>query len=246
MSVKRPFVLTIGGFDPSAGAGVLADIKTFEQHKVYGMAVNTANTIQTEDAFFASEAIASTSIIKQLRVLTDNYCFKAVKIGWLPSLELINLVAEVFKETSVKIIWDPILKATSGFDLSHNREQLIEKLKLIDIITPNWQEARVISGETEIISAMQTLSKQCAIYLKGGHNIQAPGRDFLFINQEKVNYKPQGSQVSDKHGSGCVFSSALASNLALGYSLKKSCLNSKQYTTALLESNTSLLGYHKK
>ena len=95
MSKKVPFVLSIAGFDPSAGAGVLADVKTFEQHRVYGFAINTGNTIQTENKFFEMQWTDLAFVLKSLEKLFNNYTIKAVKIGIVPSLEYLKEI--VFK-----------------------------------------------------------------------------------------------------------------------------------------------------
>ena len=90
MQESRPFVLTIAGFDPSGGAGVLADAKTFEQHRVYGFAVNTGNTIQTENEFYEMQWTDIDFILKSLDKLLQNYTVKAVKIGIVPSLDYLK------------------------------------------------------------------------------------------------------------------------------------------------------------
>ena len=92
MSANRPIVLTIAGFDPSGGAGILADVKTFEQHRVYGFAINTGNTIQTENEFFEMQWTDLNFVLKSLEKLFDNYSIKAVKIGIVPSLEYLKQI----------------------------------------------------------------------------------------------------------------------------------------------------------
>src|SRR6218665_1217381 len=118
MSENRPFVLTIAGLDPSGGAGILADIKTFEQHKVSGFAIVTANTIQTENEFHKIEWIDISFVIRSIEVLFQNYKISAVKIGIVPSLSYLNRILSTIKLVSpnTKIVWDPVLKSTTEFD----------------------------------------------------------------------------------------------------------------------------------
>src|SRR6187431_1237109 len=118
MSKNRPIVLTIAGFDPSGGAGVLADIKTFEQHKVYGFAINTANTIQTENEFHKIEWATIDFVLESITTLLGNYAVNAVKIGIVPSLDYLSKIVFCLKyhSSNIKIIWDPILKSSTEFD----------------------------------------------------------------------------------------------------------------------------------
>ena len=132
MSENRSFVLTIAGFDPSGGAGVLADIKTFEQHHVYGFAVNTGNTIQTENQFFEMEWTDQAYVLKTLDKLFKNYSIKAVKIGIVPSLDYLKDIVFAIKKLSpkTKIVWDTVLKSTTEFPfiIIDNQAVLIEIL----------------------------------------------------------------------------------------------------------------------
>ena len=135
MKYNRPIVISIAGFDPSGGAGVLADVKTFEQHKVYGFGINTANTIQTEDQFVAIEWTTIEFVLQSIETLFDSYEIKAVKIGIIPSLEYLKSIVFLIKRLSpkTKIIWDTVLKSTTEFDFLNiqNQNDLIIILKEI-------------------------------------------------------------------------------------------------------------------
>lgn len=246
MSSKRKYILTIGGFDPSGGAGVLADIKTFEQHRLVGMAVNTANTVQTENRFESVNWLPKGLILEQLDLLLQQYRFDYLKIGLIPSIDLIPEIHERVQSNGTKLIWDPILKASAGFNMAHEKSNLEEALKCLHFVTPNWEEILWLSNADDPISGAETLSKTCNVYLKGGHNKQDPGRDFVFWNGKMYPLRPKAKRATAKHGSGCVLSSALAANLTKGHPVLKSCLKAKEYATDVLESNTTLLGYHKK
>ncbi|HEY6142899.1 MAG TPA: hydroxymethylpyrimidine/phosphomethylpyrimidine kinase [Flavobacterium sp.] len=249
--MSQPFVLTIAGFDPSAGAGVLADIKTFEQHRVYGFAINTGNTIQTENEFFEMQWTDLDFVLKSIEKLFENYDIKAVKIGIVPSLEYLKLIVFSIKKLSpkTKIVWDTILKSTTKFDFLNieNQAALIDILKKIDLITPNYDEMLQLS--TKGINAETTailLSKYCSVLLKGGHNPNEIGFDYLYLENEFFNLAPNTNTalISEKHGSGCVLSSAITANLALKQDLKTACINAKKYIETYLQSNTTKLGHH--
>ena len=124
MSENRPIVLTIAGFDPSGGAGVLADVKTFEQHKVYGFAINTGNTIQTENEFHKIQWTPIDFVLESIKTLLDSYAIRAVKIGIVPSLDYLKQIIFCIKKHSpkIKIIWDPVLKSSTEFDFLTNRK----------------------------------------------------------------------------------------------------------------------------
>ncbi|RTZ00788.1 hydroxymethylpyrimidine/phosphomethylpyrimidine kinase [Flavobacterium sp. RSP49] len=249
MPENRPFAITIAGLDPSAGAGVLADIKTFEQHNVYGFAVNTGNTIQTEKEFFEIQWTDLDFVLKSLEKLFKNHTIKAVKIGIVPSLDYLKEIVFVIKKlsTKTKIVWDTVLKSTTEFRFItiDNQDVLIELLKKIDLITPNYNEIlqlSVVEKNPELIA--HDVSKHCAVLLKGGHNPRAIGVDCLYTGKETFMLTPNNTSVFEKHGSGCVLSSAITANLALGQDLKAACINAKIYIETYLKSNKTKLGYH--
>lgn len=249
MSTNRPFVLSIAGFDPSAGAGVLADIKTFEQHKVYGFAINTANTIQTENEFISIQWTAIEYVLQSIETIFHSYEINAVKIGIIPSLKYLKEIVFKIKELSpkTKIVWDTILKSTTDFNFLdiQNQNELVCILNKIDLITPNYNEILKLGffeNSVEIIT--EQLSKNCAILLKGGHNPNEIGTDFLHMKNQFFRLSPKIIKLNPKHGSGCVLSAAITANLALEQNLLTACKNAKIYTENFLLSNPSQLGNH--
>jgi hydroxymethylpyrimidine/phosphomethylpyrimidine kinase len=244
---KRPLVLSIAGFDPSGGAGVLADIKTFEQNKVQGMAIITGNTIQTEDNFLKVEWIEDIFVFEQLETLLNQYQFEYIKVGLIPNLAFLSHLLNHPKIKQSKIIWDPILSTSSGFDFKHDLVELNQLLSHLFLITPNWNEVKLLSGNSEAKLGAEKLAEFTNVYLKGGHSNEKVGKDFLYAKTGKVYpFNNRAKYASEKHGSGCVFSSALTANLALDLPMIKACLKSKKYITEVLESNKGLLGYHKR
>ena len=250
MSANRPFVLTIAGFDPSAGAGVLADVKTFEQHRVYGFAINTGNTIQTENEFVEMQWTDLAFVLKSLEKLFKNYDIIAVKIGIVPTLEYLKEIVLAIKKLSpkTKIVWDTVLKSTTEFDFLtlENRFDLMEILKKIDLITPNYNEMQKLFPNYNSPLLWKRAENMASVLLKGGHNPEEIGLDYLFLKNEIFSLSPSNdaAKIFEKHGSGCVLSSAITANLALGQDLKAACINAKKYIETHLQSNPTKLGHH--
>ncbi|BAV94996.1 hydroxymethylpyrimidine/phosphomethylpyrimidine kinase [Ichthyobacterium seriolicida] len=247
MPRKRPFVLTIAGLDPSASAGVYSDIKTFESLKVYGLAVPTANTLQTEKDFIKANWIPTEQIIEQLQLILDNYSIKFAKIGIVEDLQILTKIIDIIYDKGINIILDPILKSSSGFSFhkEDNYRQLIDVFGKCFLITPNYNEITSLFEHGDIESEVLELSKKTNILIKGGHNISNIGRDFLYSKDKKYTFAPKKTDITEKHGSGCVFSAAVTAYLSRGFSLHRSCLKAKSYTERFLNSNKSLLGWHK-
>jgi hydroxymethylpyrimidine/phosphomethylpyrimidine kinase len=244
---KRPYILTIAGFDPTGGAGVLADCKTFEKHKCLGMAVITANTIQTENKFIALNPVDEDIVLRQLEALLKQYYFKYVKIGLVPNLELLQLCIDLLKKylPEIKIIWDPVLSATAGKDFDLNLNILDNLLNSVFLLTPNFDEVKILAQEENSFQAAEKLAQKTNIYLKGGHNPDNPGKDYLYYHQKCYPLNPKQKQkIYPKHGSGCILASAITANLSKGYPILKASLRSKRYIEKVMSSNPSLLGFH--
>jgi hydroxymethylpyrimidine/phosphomethylpyrimidine kinase len=248
MKNARPIVLSIAGFDPSAGAGVLADIKTFEANKVYGMGVITANTFQDESEFDSVDWVSSEDTIKQCEVLIRKHKIANAKIGLIKDLdEMTSLVSYLISHVS-HLIWDPILKASAGYEFhtKMEKQKLSSILDKIFLLTPNTEEVIALSGIKDPVEGAKKLAEHCHVLLKGGHDNNNKGKDLLFTKEGKqFSFNPKKKNVSPKHGSGCVLSAAITANLANGYKIHSACLRAKQYTETVLASNKTLLGYHK-
>lgn len=245
---KRPHILTIAGYDPCGGAGVLADVKTAEYHQCMGMGVLTANTIQTEDTFVSVGWVDENQLLKQLETLLSKYRFQAVKIGIVESFDRLQRIINKVRsfQSDVFIVWDTVLSASSGFDFVNDihQESLISLLKSIDLITPNAIEVQKLTGNEDVFQGAKALSKHTDILLKGGHRTDKIGVDTLFYNGLEIDFLPTKKQVYPKHGSGCMLSSAIASNVALGFSLDVACEKAKRFIEKQLSSNNSLLAYY--
>lgn len=250
MNYQRPIVLSIAGFDPTGGAGVLADVKTFEQHGCLGMAVLTGNTNQTESEFLAVNWFDKDAIISQLLPILENYRVAGVKIGIVENLDTLASVLALIKASfpQVPVIWDPVLAASSGFELhaSWNRETLQRILELVYLVTPNINEVKKLTESEDEIAGALELARFTHVLLKGGHRSERLGVDLLFEGGIPVELPVQleTADCSPKHGSGCILSAAITANLALGNDLPAACRNAKNYIEERLASNPHLLAYH--
>jgi hydroxymethylpyrimidine/phosphomethylpyrimidine kinase len=249
MQSKRPYALSIAGFDPSGGAGLLADSKTFEANAVYGLGVVSALTWQNDIAFEKVEWTAPEKIREQLRVLQARFSLRYVKIGLVENaavlLQLIGWIRE--QVPGAVIVWDPVLKASAGFSF-HDRiapAPLEEILQQVDCITPNLPEAQRLFGTDRLHEHLLEQGRHTAIYLKGGHGADAQEcTDILYYRQGSYPFSNPRLPKGEKHGSGCVLSAALTARLASGSDITAAAREANAYTHRFLSSNDSLLGYH--
>jgi len=248
MLTSRPYALSIAGFDPSGGAGLLADCKTMEANGVYGLGVCTALTVQNDVQFEQVSWVPAATILDQARLLFARFPISCVKIGLFESLGQLPELLEWLRsqQTQMKIIWDPVLKASAGYEF-HGKpsldlvQQVCEQLVLL---TPNRPEMLRLWPAASAEEAAVAVSAFCPVLLKGGHAEGAVATDVLFVNGEQHAFTVPRLPHGEKHGSGCVLSAAIVAGLAKGYSLVEACREAKEYTTAFLASNDTLLGYH--
>ncbi|WP_316836201.1 hydroxymethylpyrimidine/phosphomethylpyrimidine kinase [Pedobacter nutrimenti] len=248
MEYSRPIVMSIAGLDPSGGAGILADIKTFEQHKCLGFGVASALTYQTENRFVGMNWIPLVQIQEQIMPLLEQYKIEVIKIGIIKDLILLrNLVNWLrLQLPNVKLIWDPVASASSGFSFmdSPNDVLLQEVLSQIYLLCPNTTEARFLTGITDEQKAAVQLSKHCNVLLKGGHSMIHRGTDLLYTLKDIIPLYSAKQDLPQKHGSGCILSSAIAANTSCKLDLYQACSEAKNYIEKALNSNLNLLAYH--
>ncbi|KAA5540326.1 hydroxymethylpyrimidine/phosphomethylpyrimidine kinase [Adhaeribacter rhizoryzae] len=246
MQPDRPYVLSIAGLDPSGGAGVLADVKTFEQHQVYGFGVCSALTVQSDSDFLSVKWLSAPEIIAQLEPLVTKFPLAACKIGIIQNWEVLDEVLNFLKQINpdLPIVLDPVLQASAGYIFQTTEAGWQQVLPKLSLLTPNYNEMKQLRADSSPEETALSLSATCAVLLKGGHHPAAPGTDYLFQNGHFLAFKPGSAEVFPKHGSGCVLSAAIAANLALGYALPEACRLAKKYTELFLSSTPALLGYH--
>lgn len=242
--------MSIAGFDPSSGAGITSDIKTFEAHNLYGLSVCTAVTVQNDIHFKACQWIDDAVILSQIEILFERFDIAVVKIGIIKSWDTLVLVLERLHKLNpkIKIILDPIMKASAGFDFhsTENQNVLIKIWTLCYVITPNYDEIQSLYANLTIEATLYKISRFTNIHLKGGHRLDKKGWDILFYDNKSVELPPLTINTTDKHGSGCVLSAALASYILLEQDLENASKKAKYYTEGFLNSNKSLLGKHYK
>ncbi len=246
---SKNYILSIAGCDPSSGAGITSDIKTFEAHNLYGLSVCTAITVQNDIAFEASHWVDVEIIMQQIETLFDRFKIEVVKIGIIQNWKILHEIVKKLKQLNpeVKIILDPILKATAGMALNKNDnvDILDEILDGIFLITPNYDEIQNLYPELSIKETIEHISLKTNLYLKGGHRNNKKGWDQLFYNKNlEETIAPIFKTTYDKHGSGCVFSSSIASYIALEFPLGEAARHAKVYIENFLRSDQSLLGKH--
>ena len=250
MGKQVPIVLSVGGWDPCGGAGLAADIKTFEANGVRGMGVCSAITSQVEDRFDASQWVDSELVQSQIYTLLGKYHFEAVKFGIIESVELLAQWIHALKtaSVSVQLVWDPVLKASAGYGF-HTRidtGSLFEILRQITLLTPNLHEAECLFGSSEPVVIQEIIRRNnaCSVLLKGGH-AGSHANDVL-IDAEGITVIEGVRFINSKgkHGSGCVFSATVCAALAKGASLAKACELAKRYTESFILSDNGLLGWH--
>ncbi|MBQ2865655.1 MAG: bifunctional hydroxymethylpyrimidine kinase/phosphomethylpyrimidine kinase [Clostridia bacterium] len=237
--------LTVAGSDCSGGAGIQADIKTMTMNGVYAMSAITALTAQNTTGVRAIRESTPDFLRQQIDAVFEDIRPDAVKIGMVASGELVRVIADRLKYYGAKnIVVDPVMVATSGSALmkSDALKTLVEELlPAATLVTPNIPEAQVLSGLTiqtkkDMAEAAKRIgdSCRCAVLLKGGHSI-SDANDLLYSNGELIRFEGKRIANPNTHGTGCTLSSAVAANLAKGFTLRESVHRAKNYISDALE-----------
>ena len=236
--------LTIAGSDCSGGAGIQADLKTMTMNGVYAMSAITAMTAQNTTGVKAIQESTPEFLKQQLDAVFEDIYPDAVKIGMVSSSELIRVIADRLEYYGARnIVVDPVMFASSGSALMKSEAVRVlteELLPVASLVTPNIPEAQVLSGmiiesKEDMITAAKQISDscRCAVLLKGGHSIN-DANDLLYANGELVWFEGKRIDNPNTHGTGCTLSSAIASNLAKGFSLAESVKRAKEYISGAL------------
>ena len=236
--------LSIAGSDSCGGAGIQADIKTMTMNGVYAMSAITALTAQNTTGVSAIQEASPEFLAQQIDAVFEDIYPDAVKIGMVSSAALIRVIAERLRYHKAKnVVVDPVMVATSGSPLMKTdavQTLIDELLPIAAVVTPNIPEAQVLSGLTVKSEAdMATTAKAigetygCAVLLKGGHNIN-DANDLLYANGKEVWFEGRRIDNPNTHGTGCTLSSAIAANLAKGYTLAESVRRAKDYISGAL------------
>ena len=226
-------VLSIGGSDPSSGAGIQSDIKTFENHGVYGLTVITAITSQNTQKISKILPISADIIKSQLESVLNDFKIDAIKIGMLYDTSIIKAVYSMIKKQKCPIIVDPIIESTTKTILL--KKTAIKDYKkmiipLATIITPNKQEAKILAGTSSIEKAAKKIQQLGAknVIVTGYNESKNIIEDFIL--EPKKNYILKGKKIKIvNHGSGCNYSASIASSLALKRTIHDASQYAKEY-----------------
>ncbi len=232
-------VMSIAGVDPSAGAGVYADLKTFQALGVYGTGIITALTAQNPNNVFSVKPVESRFIAEQIDAVLDSYNVEFVKTGMMYSKEVVDIVVDKIKEYNLKAIVDPVMVATSGSNLYKNEliDSLKKLLKIAIFTTPNVDEAIKLTGINIVDvntakNASLLLGKYCNNIITGGH---LQGNNIVNIGSKISVQKQNLIETDNLHGSGCNFSAAITAYLVQGKPLDEAVKKALEYTYAAIE-----------
>jgi hydroxymethylpyrimidine/phosphomethylpyrimidine kinase len=247
-----PNVLSIAGSDPSGGAGIQADLKTFSALGCYGMAAITALTAQNTRGVTAVHVPPASFVAEQIEAIFADVRVDAVKIGMLASPEIVVAVGHSLARHAPKhIVLDPVLVATSGDSLG--APGVVEAMRahlfpLASVITPNLPEAATLAGAPEAtdvaglekLAALLHAQGARAVLVKGGHLTGAAAEDALFAQGVVSRYAAPRVDTRNTHGTGCTLSSAIAAYLARGFPLEEAIRAAKDYVTEALRAGDRL------
>lgn len=244
-------VLTIAGSDASGGAGIQADLKTMTVHGVYGMSAITALTAQNTTGVYGVQEASPEFVAQQLDLIFTDIYPDAIKIGMVSNIAIIEAIVDKLKQYEAKnIVVDPVMFSTSGHALMSPDAMDTLKLKLLpmaSLITPNLAEASALFGKevatkAAMIEAGLSIASQIegAVLVKGGHLDDLASDLLIDAKGNQHWFETERIENANTHGTGCTLSAAIASNLALGYSLEESVARAKQYITNALRAQLNL------
>ncbi len=249
--------LSIAGLDPSGGAGILTDVKTFMAFGCYGAAAVTSVTFQNTVGVFGAEHQSAESVRRQVEPIFNDMTVDAVKTGMLPTEEVIVETARMMRDREVKkLVVDPVVRSTSGFDLIDNAalKAMVKHLfPLAAIITPNIPETERLTGiaiqDVEDIVASAVIIRSFGVknvLIKGGHFDASNGEsrratDHLFLGEEHVEIDGQYLETTATHGTGCTLAAAITANLALGLEMVEAVEVSKRFVNDAIR-NAPMIG----
>ena len=242
--MKMKTALTIAGSDCSGGAGIQADLKTMTMNGVFAMSAVTALTAQNTTGVKAIQESSPEFLKEQIDAIFEDIYPDSVKIGMVSSSELIRVIADRLRHYDARnIVVDPVMVATSGSALMKNEaiQTLIDELlPMSTLVTPNIPEAQILSGldiqsEDDMAEAATKIGDtyHCAVLIKGGHNVN-DANDLLYAGGEMLWFHGKRIDNPNTHGTGCTLSSAIAANLAKGFSLEESVRRAKDYISGAL------------
>lgn len=248
---QRPLALTVAGSDPGGGAGIGADLRTFEALGADGACVVTAVTAQSASGVHAVAAMEPALVAAQLDALVADRQVAAAKTGMLWNAAIVEAVAERIRAHGLagRVVVDPVLAASSGgrlLDDAGLRALVTSLLPLCALVTPNLAEAEAltgvaiddVAGMSQAARAIVRLGAPAAL-VKGGH-LAGAAVDVLFDGRREQRFETPRLRGADPHGTGCVLSAAIAAGLAHGRDLRDAIARAKAYVTETIAAEAAV------
>jgi len=233
--------LSIAGSDPSGGAGIQADLKTFSARGVYGMCAITALTAQNTTGVSGVHLVPPAFVADQIRAVFADVRVGAVKIGMIANAEIANAVADILQDhTDIPIVLDPVMVAKGGHSLLEPDAVTAMKTRLLplaNILTPNLPEAASLLGQSEAKTRAEIeaqgrallLLGPDAVLMKGGHLQGGDSPDLLISKSSTTWFEGKRIDTKNTHGTGCTLSAAIAAEIAKGVEINAAISNAKTY-----------------
>lgn len=244
-----PRALSIAGSDPSGGAGIQADLKTFHQHKVYGMAVITLLTAQNTRKVRAVYVMSPVQVIRQLEAVLADIPPQAAKTGALGDEKVLRAVAKAAGKFRFPLVVDPVMMSKHGAPLlksSAVRTLIKELMPHATLVMPNLCEAEALSGiKVRDPESMEKAARIIAgfgpeaVLVKGGH-LKGEALDLLYRQGRVRLFKASRIRTRHTHGTGCVYSAAITAGLAKGQDLFSAIASAKKFITRAIRTSPGL------
>ena len=231
--------LTIAGSDPSGGAGIQADLKTFHQFGVYGEAVITLLTVQNTQRVSRVEVLPQALVLDQLAAVLEDIPPHAVKTGALGTPEMVRSIARAIVGFTFPLVVDPVMVSKHGAPLGGGGWE--DLIPLATLVTPNLPEAEILTGTTDMRGAAESLYEMGAraVLIKGGHGA-GDAVDLLFDGSEWTEFRSPRVDTRHTHGTGCTYSAAITAGLAAGVPLRDAVARAKRFIDAAIRGNPGL------
>lgn len=250
---SAPVAMTIAGSDASGGAGLQADLKTFHQFGVFGLAVPTLITVQNTLGIQQVHPVGADLVRAQLDCVAEDIRPAAVKTGALGQTETVRAVADWSRGLGAPLVVDPVMLSSDGRSLASEdaiKAIVRDLLPLCDLVTPNLREASVLSGiKVQSVGQMREAAKRISglgapnVVVKGGH-LDGDAVDVMWAQGQVREYRSRRVESTSTHGTGCTYSAAITALLARGNVLEEAIGEAKQYVTEAIRTAPDLGSGH--
>ncbi|MBP7796663.1 MAG: bifunctional hydroxymethylpyrimidine kinase/phosphomethylpyrimidine kinase [Elusimicrobiales bacterium] len=249
--MKIPVVLSIAGLDPSGGAGIIADIKTFSYFKVYGMGVITAITAQNTFEIKRVKAVEKKLFDEELFTVLNDIKPTSLKVSMLPCDYMVGSIKNAYEKYKLKnIVIDPVMISKHGNELTSKKvikTMISELFPITDVLTPNITEAEFITGlqiknYEDATNAARSISYMGVKYvlIKGGHANSDESNDILYHSGKTKIFRHKRINTKNTHGTGCTLSAAISANLSKGYTAEKAVDIAIRYTNRAIKNSLNI------